>query len=850
MKREDKKKEASSPVEKSDRSLPAHWIWTSEKLPPRNQFVYFRKEFTLSGGPIAATLLITAERFYQLWVNGKWIGQGPALGHPSEKSYDVYEVSNTLQSGVNVVAAIVQFDGDIKSGVHTRWFVTPTCGGFWCQLEGRVNKSRLLITTDETWTAHPAQAFDSNASYLNDFYFQEIYTFGKDSLEWNKAAFSDDSWLPATVLGDTQGRGRDGQKLPWQKLVPRDIPPLKRERCFPVHVFSGEVTEHLLASDIGLQMTLEPVQHLTKARIEKEEALLSPEGGICTLRNSDPYESEDCFDGIHDATLILDFGHLRNAHLILELEGSANACLDIGYGPDLVDGRVCPYRSPRTSWADRLILKEGLQRWRSFFWRQFRFIQITLRKALGPVRLRGVYIESVSHAWQNTTSFHCSQAQLEAYWEASQRTAEACTMDIFTDTFAREGARQYTADPSHMVPATVALHQDEPIIRRYLRSIRLHQLPEGLFMDCCPGKASAQEISADAGFWHVQTIWEHYQRFGDRMLLAEHWESIRKHLVFWKGLANQRGLLDVEGTRSVSGVFAKWPCFDWVDLDRRGEMLILNAFYALNLRAAERIARLLGQEKKAKKYRQDADQVTQILRSQYWDDEQGFFVDTLVNGQRSQKFSEDSQGFMLYSELATQDQANCLVEMWQRSPELLAQAEIGFLYYILQGLVKYGHMPFAMILLHRLDRHLNRGRETFGETWSLRGSHVAGPWTTMSSRSVTHGCATWPAAFLLEHVVGLQTRWGAENCIRLAPQPVVRSAEANWCGNEIHWEQDAKHWRLTAHLVKPTPIKLVLPFLPEKVESLHLNGIAKPVQSELCLGDCTEIDVDLTLRVG
>ena len=205
---------------------------------------------------------------------------------------------------------------------------------------------------------------------------------------------------------------------------------------------------------------------------------------------------------------------------------------------------------------------------------------------------------------------------------------------------------------------------------------------------------------------------------------------------------------------------------------------------------------------------------------------------------------------MLYSELATQDQANRLVEMWQRCPELLAQTEISFLYHILQGLVKYGHMPFAMTLLHRLDRHLNRGRKTFGETWSLRGSRLAGHWTTMPSRSVAHGCAAWAAAFLLEHVVGLEPRWGAENCIRLAPKPVVRSAEANWCGNKVHWEQDTKHWHLVAHFVKPTPIKLVLPFLPEKVQSLRLNGIEKPVQSELCLGDCTEIDVVLALKVG
>ncbi len=77
------------------------------------------------------------------------------------------------------------------------------------------------------------------------------------------------------------------RNIPWRELCPRDIPLLSRERHLPVHVHPGEVVEHLHASDIGLQMTLEPVQLLAKASIEGEAALLNRDVGACILHNSE-----------------------------------------------------------------------------------------------------------------------------------------------------------------------------------------------------------------------------------------------------------------------------------------------------------------------------------------------------------------------------------------------------------------------------------------------------------------------------------------------------------------------------------------------------------------------------------
>lgn len=302
----------------------------------------------------------------------------------------------------------------------------------------------------------------------------------------------------------------------------------------------------------------------------------------------------------------------------------------------------------------------------------------------------------------------------------SQRAAEVCITDIFLGEASRE-PRQYAADGTQLLPATSALHGDAPICRRYLHQISLGQLPNGLFMDCCPGKGDPKIIVAESGFLHVKVLWDHYVRFGDHKLLEEHWETIQHHLAFWGGLANARGLLSVEDTGRVVQTGFYWPWFDWAHLDRRGEMLILNAMYLLNLRVGAQICLIVGEDDKTAEYEHRINQVSGVLTTEFWDDARGLFVDTLANGEMSPMSSEHSQGIMLYLGLATKEQAARLVQVWERSPHTLAEADIAFLYYILEGLVKYGYAEFALRLFRRLNRHLDRGSETFGEVWSLRG---------------------------------------------------------------------------------------------------------------------------------
>jgi putative heme-binding domain-containing protein len=94
--------QAQPPVE-------AQWIWFNEGNPRADAPVearFFRKIFTLAGPADKATLEITADNRYTVWLNGKEVGKGEQW-----MTLDRYNVAKQLVRGKNVIAVRAVNDG-------------------------------------------------------------------------------------------------------------------------------------------------------------------------------------------------------------------------------------------------------------------------------------------------------------------------------------------------------------------------------------------------------------------------------------------------------------------------------------------------------------------------------------------------------------------------------------------------------------------------------------------------------------------------------------------------------------------------------------------------------------------
>ena len=121
----------------------AQWIWAEESKAV--DLILARKSFDLMALPEKASLRITASSQYQLFINGTYICRGPARSAPHHQSYDMLDVTELLNKGLNTLAVKVHH----QAGKYS--YREKDRAGLLAQLDLIDHGETLSIITDENW---------------------------------------------------------------------------------------------------------------------------------------------------------------------------------------------------------------------------------------------------------------------------------------------------------------------------------------------------------------------------------------------------------------------------------------------------------------------------------------------------------------------------------------------------------------------------------------------------------------------------------------------------------------------------------------------------------------------------
>ncbi len=113
-----------------------------------NQTVLFKKEFELKTVG-EASLRITADSWYRVSVNGRWVHDGPARAYPEHFLFDTFAVGDLLKKGANVIEVIARY-----YGIGT-FHQLPQQAGLLAQLD----TEEVRVATDSSWLASPSHAW-------------------------------------------------------------------------------------------------------------------------------------------------------------------------------------------------------------------------------------------------------------------------------------------------------------------------------------------------------------------------------------------------------------------------------------------------------------------------------------------------------------------------------------------------------------------------------------------------------------------------------------------------------------------------------------------------------------------
>ncbi len=374
----------------------------------------------------------------------------------------------------------------------------------------------------------------------------------------------------------------------------------------------------------------------------------------------------------------------------------------------------------------------------------FRFVRLDATTAAPHVQITAVRALLSIRDLPYVGSFTCSNPRLNRIWQTGAWTVQLNMQDFLWDGIKRDRL-VWIGDMHPEVAVINAVFGDQDVVRKSLDLTR----------DVTPVTAWMNTISAYSMWWiMIHEDW--YLHHGDLAYLRQ------QQTYLTALLCRLAGFVDAEGREVLDGMrFVDWPTSANLVAVHEG----LQALMILTMASGERLLRVLGDASTA-----DLCAATVVRLRRHV---------PAVSGRKT------PAAFSLLAGL--RDAAPAVAELAQGGPRDLSTF-CGF--YALRALGRAGETNTALDFISRFwGGMLDQGATTFWEEFDLAWTKEAGPIDELVAkgrkdlhgdfgehcyvglrRSLCHGWAGGPTAFLSEHVLGITPAAPGFTQVRIEPQ--------------------------------------------------------------------------------
>lgn len=193
----------------------------------RNRHILFRRSFQLDEIPEQAELFFSADDYAKLYLNGHFIGQGPAPGYAFHYFYQSVNIAPFLRKGRNVLAAHTYYQGLI----NRVWVSGDNRHGFLCDL---LCDGRNILCSGEEFLCHVHTGYSAVGIAGYETQFLERYDASAPENGFEMPDFDDSRWGAARTVPSPDYRLFPS---PLASLVFEKIVPAKMERRSENRIF-------------------------------------------------------------------------------------------------------------------------------------------------------------------------------------------------------------------------------------------------------------------------------------------------------------------------------------------------------------------------------------------------------------------------------------------------------------------------------------------------------------------------------------------------------------------------------------------------------------------------------------
>jgi len=520
-----------------------------------------RKEFDIEKTITKARAYICGLGFYELYINGRRVGNH--LLDPATTDYDKrllyvpYDVTDLLKQGRNVIGVIL----------GNGWFCEPPESDV--VMKRRMghkygDSPRVIIQMNLTFGDENTSSIVTDRTWRissgpivkNDLYGGETYDARLEKPGWNRAGYEDSDWLEALTKQDPGGT-LEAQVMPAIKVI----------------------------------------------HTKKPLNLTNPKAGI----------------------YVYDFGQLFGGWVRLQVKGPMGTKISIKYSARIFEdsGLIDMRRHPSPKETDFYILKGNSEEVYEprFTHHPVRYVQI--EGFPGKPTEKNLEGRVVHSDFDLTGSFSCSSTLLNKIHQNVHWTLKNGLLGIPLDCLHRE--HWAWTDPA-TITGTLYPRKHMPLFwTKWLKDIKSAQDENGQIPDIAPnyvnpGAASDVEPGKFVGdpAWggnYPILVWYLYQYYGDRRLLEEHYQDM-KRCVDYLGTQAQDYIVS-KGHYGDHMLPGKAPGKEEFISSETPPPLVWTGYYYRGAGTVAEAAKVLGYQEDSEEYARLAEDIKQAFNKEW-----------------------------------------------------------------------------------------------------------------------------------------------------------------------------------------------------------------------------------------
>lgn len=702
-------------------------VWAEDREKEMNLNLGFHGVFEAEEGK-EVKLRITGSTLYRLYLNGEYIGYGPARAAHGYYRVDEYDLSNKVLQGSNVVAVEV-------AGYNINTFYTIDVESF---LLAEVESSSDILLATGSENDFKTFKIDERVQKVERYSYQRPFT------EYYILEEGYNDWRYDVTF---EKQELDLATFPEVELLPRNLIMPEYKVVYPKQFFSRGVIEYKKPARYRKDRSLTRISDILKGYKEEDLTVMTSQFTQEIVNKTvdiQKIEYTPQFDLKKDEFVVLDFGINLSGFIGANISCDVPSKVMFYFDEILTNDDVnTKRRMPDINNQVVYELDPGsydLETFETYTYKYLKFIVLE-----GECNVDNIYLREYAYPRNDVASFNSSNNKLNAIYEAAWETYRQNSVDIFMDCPSRERAG-WLCDSYFMAKMekefTGKLDVAYNFYENYALPDSFAYLPEGMVPMCYPADHYNGNFISNWAMWLIVQMEDYDKMGGDKELVAKMKVRFENLLEYFEQFENEDGLLEK---------LDKWTFVEW----SKANDFVQDVNYPTNMLYSYAL-RKAGELYDNDFWIEKAEHVKDVVLEQSFNGD--FFVDNAVRDEDgvlkvTENTTEVCQYYAFFFDIATPDSHS---QLWSKLttefgpnrndseiyPDVYrANAFIGN-YLRMDILSRYG---LQKQMLNEIQDYFYGMAELTGTLWENMSSHA----------SCNHGFASYLGHVLYRDVLGV-----------------------------------------------------------------------------------------------